>query len=123
MIIKIENTPDNMIGFQALGDVTKEDFEIKVLPEVKALIERTGKLNYLMVIDTALQHFTAGAWLQDALLGIKNLSLWNRVAILSDSEPLKTFTNIFSIVMPGEFRGFSKDQLETAVAWLSEEKQ
>jgi len=72
-----------------------------------------------MVIDTDLSNFTAGAWLQDALLGLKNIGSWNRAAILSDSEGIKTFTNIFSIVVPGEFKGFSKDQLEEAVVWVS----
>ncbi|MFT3701080.1 MAG: STAS/SEC14 domain-containing protein [Agriterribacter sp.] len=122
MIVKIENTPDNMIGFQALNNVTSDDFETLVLPEVKALVDRTGKLNYLMVIDTDLSNFTAGAWWQDALLGLKNFGSWNRAAILSDSDGIKTFTNIFSIVMPGEFKGFSKDQLEEAVVWVSSEK-
>ena len=120
MIVKIENVPDNMVGFQAMGEVTKDDFEKKVLPEVKALVERTGKLNYLMVIDTALQNFTAGAWFQDTLMGLKNIATWNRTAILSDSESLKSFTNIFSAIVPGEFRGFSTDQLEIAVVWVSE---
>lgn len=121
MIVKIENVPDNMVGFQAIGEITKADFENKVIPEMEALVERTGKLNYLMVIDTALQNFTAGAWLQEVLTGVKNFTNWNRTAILSDSEVLKKITNVFSVIVPGEFRGFSKDQLETAVAWVSEE--
>lgn len=121
MIVKIENTPENMVGFQAINEITKRDFENLVIPEVEALIKRTGKLNYLMVIDTELSSFTAGAWFQDALLGIKNLGAWNRAAILSDSEGIKTFTNIFSLVLPGEFKGFSKDQLEEAVVWVSAE--
>lgn len=121
MIVKIENTPDNMVGFQAIGEITKSDFELKVMPEVKELVKRTGILNYLMVIDTELSNFTAGAWIQDALLGIKNIAKWHRAAILSDAESIKSFTNIFSIVVPGEFRGFSKDQLEAAVVWVSGE--
>lgn len=122
MIVKIENTPENMVGFQAINEVSKNDFEKLVVPEVEALIERTGKLNYLMMIDTELTNFTAGAWLQDALLGLKHLGSWNRAAILSDSEGIKTFTNIFSLVVPGEFKGFSKDQLEEAVVWVSAEE-
>lgn len=122
MVVKIENVPDNMLGFQAMGDVTREEFEQKVIPEVNALIKRTGKLNYLMVLDTALQNFTAATWFQDALIELKNLTIWNRIAILSDSESLKSFTNVFSVITPGEFRGFSSDQLEAAVAWVSGEK-
>lgn len=121
MIVKIENTPVNMVGFHAMGEVTKEDFETKVIPEVKALVERTGTLNYLMVIDTTLKSFTVGAWLQDVLLGIKNITKWNRVAILSDVEGVKVFTDIFSVIMPGEFRCFGKDQLEAATVWVSGE--
>lgn len=121
MIVKIENTPENMVGFQALGEVTKDDFETKVIPEVKALVERTGTLNYLMVIDTELTNFTVGAWLQDVLLGIKNIGKWNRAAILSDVEGVKVFTNIFSVIVPGEFRCFGVDQLEAATVWVSGE--
>ena len=112
MIVKIENTPDNMVGFQTLGEVTKEDFETTVVPEVQALVARTGKLNYLMVVNTELKNFTAGAWLQDLLLGLKNLTKWNRAAILSDVEGVKIFTDIFSVVMPGEFKCFGKADLK-----------
>lgn len=122
MIVKIENVPENMVGFQAIGEVTKREFEQKVIPEMQALAERTGKLNYLMVIDTALQSFIPGAWFQEMLTGFKNTAAWNRTAILSDAESLKSFSNIYSVIIPGEFRGFSKDQLEAAVAWVSEEK-
>lgn len=121
MIVKIENTPDNMVGFQTLGEVTKEDFETTVVPEVKALVERTGKLNYLMVINTELKNFSAGAWLQDILLGLKNITKWNRAAILSDVEGVKVFTDIFSVIMPGEFKCFGKDELEAATVWVSGE--
>ena len=119
MISQITDLPQNMVGFRASGEVTKEDFE-PVLKIVEESVERNGKLNYLLFLDTSPKDFTVGAWLQDGLLGIKNLTEWNRAAIVSDSETVIKFTDVFSKIMPGEFRGFHKDEYNQAVDWTSE---
>ncbi len=119
MITPIANLPPNMVGFRASGQVTKDDFK-PVIQQVEALVEKTDKLNYLLVLDTSPKDFTAGAWLEDGLLGIKNLTKWNRAAIVTDSEEVIQFTDVFSKLMPGEFRGFHKDELQNAIDWTSE---
>lgn len=119
MIQQIKDVPANMVAFTASGEVTKEDFD-EVLAEVENLVEHTGKLNYLLQLDTSPSEFTVGAWLQDALLGIKNLSKWNRAAIVTDSEVVIKFTDAFSKIMPGEFRGFPKSELKHAIDWVSD---
>ena len=120
MITQITDVPNNMVAFRATGEVTEDDFDAVIL-SVKDLVNRTGKLNYLLVIDTELSHFTAGAWLQDALLGIKNLTKWNRASIVTDSDTIIGFTEVFSKVMPGEFRGFHKEDYKQAIGWTSEQ--
>lgn len=120
MIEKLKDLPDTLVGFRAAGEVTSSDFEKVVVPAVNDLVKRTNKLNYLMVIDTSLRHFSSGAWLQDALLGIKKITKWNKVAILSDSEGIQKFTDVFSIVSPGEFKGFRRDDLNEAVNWIQQ---
>jgi len=114
------NLPSNVVGFRATGNVTREDFEQVVMPEVERLIKKTGKLNYLLILDTPLKEFTFGAWMQDVLLGIRHLTQWNRAAIITDSSGLQHFTQIFSALMPGEFRGFDKLDIDVAVDWVSE---
>ena len=116
----MENLPPNMVGFRATGEVTETDFTDIVMPKVKELIEKTDKLNYMLVLDTSVKNFTAGAWFKDAIMGIKHLIKWNRAAIVSDVEAIRTFTNIFSVVMPGEFKGFEHKDLEAAISWTSE---
>lgn len=122
MIVQIPDLPDNMVGFRADGEVTKEDFEIVKL-QVTHLVEKTGKLNYMLVLDNSPADFTFGAWVQDALLGIHNITKWNRAAIVSDSETVKTFTDVFSKVMPGEFRAYGHTQYDRAVDWVSERSE
>lgn len=118
MITQINGLPTNMVGFRSSGEVTKEDFE-PVKQKVSELVERTDKLNYLLFLDNSPKDFTAGAWLQDALLGIQNITKWNRAAIVSDSDTVINFTDTFSKVMPGEFRGFKKSEYDLAVDWVS----
>lgn len=119
MIEQIKNLPPNMVGFRSSGEVTKEDFDV-VLDEVKKIVDKTGKLNYLLFLDNSPADFTLGAWMQDALLGLKNITKWNRAAIVTDSEAVIKFTNVFSLLMPGEFKGFHKSEMPHAVDWVAE---
>lgn len=119
MITQLRDIPNTMVGFRASNEVTKDDFDKVVLPAVAELIQRTDELNYMLVLDTPLKNFTMGAWIKDALMGLNNLNKWNRVAIISDSESLNTFTDMFSKVMPGEFRGYEPKQLDEAIEWVS----
>ena len=100
MIEELKDTPNTMVGFRATGDITKEDFDHVVLPAVAELVKRTDKLNYLLVLDTAIKNFTIGVWLKDAMLGLNNLGKWNRGAIVTDSEGINAFTGLFSQVVP-----------------------
>lgn len=119
MIEQIKNLPENMVGFRSSGEVSKEDFDI-VHKKVELLVDKTGKLNYMLYLENSPADFSFGAWMQDALLGIKNITKWNRAAIISDSETVDKFTTVFSKIMPGEFKVFQKNDLERAIDWTSE---
>ena len=117
MIYKID-TEDNIVAFRALAEVTKDDFKTVVVPAIEELVKRTNEINFLLVLDTDLKNFTRGAWLQDAIIGLKNIGKWNRSAIVTDSEEIISFTNIFSHVIPGEFKGFTKLTFNKALNWV-----
>lgn len=119
MITEIEGLPANMVGFTATGEITEVDFMKVVMPRVQEAIDKNEKLNYMLVLDTSIRNFTAGAWLKDAAMGIKHLFKWNRAAIVTDVEAIRTFTTGFSVLMPGEFRGFAHKDLQQAIAWVS----
>lgn len=120
MIHHIQNLPLNIVGFKAIGKITKKDFTETVMPKVKALIDKTDKLNYLLVLETSIKNFTIGAWMKDAMMGIKYLTKWNKAAIISDVEAIRKFTNFFSYLMPGEYKGFQHKDLQQAIDWVSE---
>jgi hypothetical protein len=119
MISQLKDVPANIVAFRVTGKVEKEDFQQIVMPAVDDVVERTGELNFVLVMDTALKNFTAGAWLQDIVLGIKKLTKWNRVAVVTHSEGIIKFTHAFSVIAPGEYRGYLPEEYELAVSWVS----
>lgn len=119
MIETLNSLPNNVAGFRATGEVTQDDFKKVVFPEVERLVKDQDELNYLLLLDTDISNFTAGAWFQDVILGLKNLTKWNRAAIVSDSDAVIKFTDAFSILAPGEYKGYKKPEFEEAVAWVS----
>jgi hypothetical protein len=119
MITEIKNLPSNMVGFKASNEVTESDFTEEVMPKVKELVSKTDELNYMLVLDTSVKNFTAGAWFKDAVMGVKHLTKWNRAAIVSDVEGVKIFTDIFSVLAPGEFKVFEHKDEQQAISWVS----
>lgn len=119
MITQIQNLPANMVGFKASYEVTETDFINDVMPKVKELVSKTDTLNYMLVLDTSVKNFTAGAWFKDAVMGVKHLTKWHRAAIVSDVQAVKTFTDVFSVLMPGEFKVFEHKDQQEAIDWVS----
>lgn len=117
-MIAIIKAPDNAAAFRATGAVTSEDYKTVLVPEVTKLAKRRNEINFLFLIDTEIKNFTAKAWMQDALLGLKNIGKWNRAAIVTDSERAISFTNGFSLFAPGEFRGYRKEAFDEALKWV-----
>jgi hypothetical protein len=119
MIQIINNIPGNVAAFRATGEVTKEDYQNVVVPEVDLKVKQNDELNFLLQLDTGVNNFTAGAWMQDALVGLKNITKWRRAAIITDSEAVIKVTAAFSFLVPGEFRGFKQSEFDEAVQWVS----
>ena len=119
MITEIKEVPTNMVAFRASGEVTKEDFENVVFPAVEKVVERTGELNYLLLLQTDAKNFTFGAWWKDVILVLKELFKWRRAAIVTDSESIIRFTHIFSVFAPGVYKGFLPEEYDQAVTWVS----
>jgi hypothetical protein len=117
-MIEIMDSPDNVTAFRAIGEITQDDYKTVVIPAVEKLIDRIDEINFLFLIDTEIKNFTAAAWMEDAMLGLKNLSKWNRTAIVTDSENVVYLTKAFSYIVPGEFRGYKKSEFNKALNWV-----
>lgn len=123
MIGILPGIPPNVAGFKASGEVTREDYEKIVFPVIRQHVETFGHLNFVFYVDTSLKNFSAGAWIRDIWLGLKELARWHKVAIISDVERIRRFTDTISHLLPGEYKGFPTHLLEEAIRWASTEEQ
>lgn len=121
MLEKINDLPEHVFGVRAKGEVTGEDLKTVLFPGLEELSHKFNKIHYLLVLDTDVKNFTTSAWIQDMLAGIKHLSEWKKIGIVTDQKGVRKFTDMFSVVAPGEARGFRHNQLEQAIAWVSAE--
>lgn len=119
MVQLISGLKPNVAGFEFTGEVTKQDYETVVLPTVTSLAKQFDELNVIFLIHTDIKNFTAGAWMQDAYLGLKNLTRWRRMALISDSAFVHTTTPVLSALVPGEFKPFKESEKDVAIAWVS----
>lgn len=119
MISIIDDAPSNVAAFRATGDVKKEDYDNVVIPAIDALVRKQGSINFLLVLDTALTNFSLGAFAKDLGVGLKHFTKWHKMAIVSESTGINTFTDMFAYIAPGDAKGFTHAELEEAVKWVS----
>lgn len=118
MIELINELPNNVVGFKATGQVSKADYENVVVPAVDALAESTGKINFLLELDTDISNYTSGAAFDDMMVGFKHFTQWNKIAIVSDQKGVEKVTNALDAVVPGKAKGFPKSKIDEAKSWV-----
>jgi len=120
MIEVIHGLPAYVTPFRATGIVTRGDYITIINPRVKAVVNTFGKVNYLLVLNTSLKNYTAGAWIEDALLGLRYFNRWKKLAIVTEKDGIKKFTNIFGKLIPPETKGFKMEDISVAKQWISD---
>lgn len=123
MLTVMQELPPHVFGVKAQGEVTREDLEQVLLPGLDRLVQEYDAIHYLLVLETSVGEFTAGAWLQDLKAGLQHLSKWKKIAVVTEQRGVRLFTDLFRFVTPGVAKGFAEDQLPEAVAWVSETEQ
>lgn len=121
MLQKISDVPSFVAGFKATGEVTKDEYESMLVPEIERVDKQHGHIHFLMVLDTPVKNFSIGAWMQDAWQGLKHYRGWKKVAIVTDEKGIEKFTDVFSAVIPGKAKGFTLNQLAEAKEWVAAE--
>lgn len=122
MIEQIEGLPAGTVGFRVHGQVTANDYERVIVPDVEAAFALNRKLRLLYVTATDFIGFDPGAMWDDAKLGMRHFSSWDRVALVTDVAWLRAAATAMGFVVPAEFRLFHLSEEDQATAWIAEPK-
>ncbi len=120
MLRPIPDLPDNAVGFTAIGMVTAEDYERDIIPAVEALWAQHKKVRFLYHLGADFEKFEAGAMWDDAKLGLKHLTGWEKIAVVSDVNWIRNGVKILGFAMPGHVRVFHNRDLSEAISWIEE---
>jgi SpoIIAA-like len=118
MLQPLTDLPAGIDGLEAVGRVSKEDYEHVMEPLLDAARRDGRKVRFLYQIGSEFQAFTPGAAWSDARLGLSNLRLFEAVAIVTDIGWIRESTRLAAFMMPCPVEVFSAADRSRAVEWL-----
>lgn len=119
MITRLTDLPDTVLGLQITGELTSDDYKETLGPALNAQREKYGKVRLLVVLGEGFEGFTAGALVQDEKLLDTNLSSFERIAVVTDSGPIRGTMHLFSWMIPGAVKLFDVAEVDEAKSWVS----
>jgi hypothetical protein len=120
-MLKIMNDlPDNVLGVSAEGKKTGTDYETVLIPAVEKKLKTNKKIRMLYQLGINFTGFDLNAMIDDAKMGMKHLSAWQRIALVSDHELINTFAKFFGYMLSCELRIFKNSELDEAKKWIKE---
>jgi len=120
-MLKIMNgLPANVVGVSSEGKITAMDYEKILIPAVEEKFKTNKKLRLLYHLGDNFEGFELTAVFDDAVIGMKHLFSWEKVAIVSDHNLINTFVKFFGYIIPCEVRIFKEAEFEEAKKWISE---
>ncbi len=118
MLQQIPNLPNGIIGVEAKGRITGEDYEKVLLPLVKKAHEESRHIRFLYRVANDFT-FTPGAAWEDFQFDMKYMRLFERCAAVTDVGWLTNAVKIFAPMFPCPIKTFKDAQMDEAIAWLT----
>lgn len=121
MLQVISGLPRGVVGIEARGRVTADDYERTLLPAIDAARDAApdGKVRLLYVLGEDFGGYSAGAAWEDAKLGLSHFGSWERIAVVSDAEWMRGMVAAVGWMVPGEIRTFAVSERPAAEEWLT----
>lgn len=120
MIRLIDGLPDNVIGFEAVGEVRAGDYKSVLDPAVDAALGDHDKVRLLYVLGDDFDGYSGGAMWEDTKIGMSHLSKWEKIAIVTDHKAYQDGIKAFGWMIPGEVKVFAVADLTNAEAWTAQ---
>jgi hypothetical protein len=118
MMKAIEELHYGIVGVEAHGRVTAQDYETVFIPAVERALRKHRKLRLLYHLAPDFTGFTSGALWDDARVGIRHLRAWERIAVVTDARWIAGTLKALRMLVPATTRLFRNDELQAAKDWL-----
>lgn len=120
MIEVMTDLPERVLGLKATGEVSANDYKTVLVPAIEEKLTKHKKARLLYVLGDEFEGYTSGAAWEDAKVGMRHLTSFERVAVVTDVDWIEKMIKAFGFALPGEVRVFDDDDLDEARIWISE---
>ncbi|MCB1197708.1 MAG: STAS/SEC14 domain-containing protein [Deltaproteobacteria bacterium] len=122
MLEKLSFSNDHVIAFEAKGEVSQEDYQKHIVPTMQEAKQSNTKINFLFYLGPDFEGFTAGAAWEDIKLGMQHFYAFDKIAVVSDKNYIRTMTGMFAPLMPCTVETFRNDHFDQAKAWITSDQ-
>jgi len=119
MIEVLGDMPEGTLGFEAVGEVTADDYKNVMEDPVTWAAAGGGRVRILYLVGHRFEKYSAGAMWEDAKFGLSEPGHWDRVALVTDVDWMRHLAAGFGWMVPGRFKTFPVKELEDAKAWTA----
>ena len=119
MVALLEDFPPHVAAYEAMGAVTREEYEQVVMSRVNEVAEQFGKINFLVRLETDFENYSLPAFLRYLQISFQHFFKWARMAIVTDETWVRKAYDLLSPLVHGEVRGYTLKEYEEAKAWVS----
>ena len=118
MLKLIEDLPPTVLGIEASGKVTHEDYQNILIPNAETMMAK-GPIKMLYVIGDDFTGYELEALWDDGAFGVKHWHDFSRIAVVADHVWLRAAVGLFKPFFPHEVRLYRLSDLAAAKAWLT----
>ena len=118
MIERLKGFPDNVLAFVCSGRVTKAEYDMVLVPAVRAALKAHDKLRIYYETAADFRGIAPGAVWEDFKVGMEHLTRWERAAVVTDVNWIKHTMQFFSFLMPGQMKIFPHSEAARAREWI-----
>lgn len=120
MIQIIPTVRNNVLAVKAVGKVTGEDYSHVLIPAIEERLKKYDKIRFIYELGGDFQGFTAGALWDDAKVGFRHLTAFEKIAVISDEEWITAAVRFFALFIPCPVKIFHAGEMSSAQQWINE---
>jgi hypothetical protein len=114
----IDNVPEGVLAFEAVGTIEATDYEDVLVPALKRA-GAAGGVRLVLVVGDRFTGYSRAAMKDDVGLVLHGVD-WQRTAVVSDLGWVNHLATAFGWLVPGKFKRFALADRDAAIAWVAE---
>ena len=118
MLEVLPETQGKVLALKATGKLTDEDYKDVLIPRLEAILHEHGKARILLDLGEEFPGMEAAAVLDDLRVGLGHRHDFEKVAVVSSSQWIRSLLKMAAGLMSGEIESFFPSERGRALEWI-----